>query len=90
VTFWATEVVAVALVAYPLGFGPACWALDRRIGNSCTVAAVYRPVLWLWVSGPQWVDESVSWYANLFAQNREWCVEPVDLEFIVVRRDLWR
>jgi hypothetical protein len=91
VAFWATVVVVVALVVYPLSFGPACWGLDRRIGDPCAIAAVYRPVLWLWVvSGPQWVGESISWYANLFAPNREWCVEPVDLDFIVFPRVLWR
>jgi hypothetical protein len=29
VAFWATAVVVVALVGYPLSFGPACWILDH-------------------------------------------------------------
>jgi hypothetical protein len=29
VAFWATVVVVVALVAYPLSFGPACWINNR-------------------------------------------------------------
>ena len=87
---WATVEVVVALVVYPLSFGPACWGMSRRIGGPSAIAAVYRPVLWLWVSGPKWVGESMSLYANLFARNRERSVEPVDLDFIVFRRVLWR
>jgi len=30
VAFWATVVVVVALLAYPLSFGPACWIADRE------------------------------------------------------------
>ena len=29
VAFWATVVVVVMLVAYPLSFGPACWYVAR-------------------------------------------------------------
>jgi hypothetical protein len=29
VAFWATVVVVVVLVAYPLSFGPACWITSR-------------------------------------------------------------
>jgi hypothetical protein len=89
VVFWATVVMVAALVVYPLSFGPACWGMDRGIGDSCEIAAVFRPILWLWVSGPQWVGESVSWYANLFARNRDWGVEPVELVFMRVRRVSW-
>jgi len=88
--FWTTAVVVALLVTYPLSLGPACWALDRRIGDPYAIAAAYRPVLWLWASGPKWVGESISWYANLFAANREWFVDPVGLDFIVVSRVVWR
>ena len=29
VALWATVVVAVMLVGYPLSFGPACWIVDK-------------------------------------------------------------
>jgi len=30
VAFWATVVVVVVLVAYPLSFGPACWWFSKK------------------------------------------------------------
>ena len=43
VAFWATVVVVVALVAYPLSFGPACW-ISSRIGHGAEILPVlYRP-----------------------------------------------
>jgi hypothetical protein len=48
VAFWATVVVVVGMVAYPLGFGPACWITSRlRFGNSA-VSVVYQPLLRIW------------------------------------------
>jgi len=31
VAFWATVVVVVVLLAYPLSFGPACWLTSQRL-----------------------------------------------------------
>jgi hypothetical protein len=31
VTFWATVVMVVTLVAYPLSFGPACWLCEKGV-----------------------------------------------------------
>ena len=45
--FWATVVVVVALVAYPLSFGPACWLIGRYGGDTCYVEDAYSPILWL-------------------------------------------
>ena len=44
VAFWATVVVVVALVAYPLSFGPACWITSRISGGAATVSIIYRPI----------------------------------------------
>ena len=54
VAFWATVVVVVVLVAYPLSFGPACWWMSRSVlvgvggsGNNYTmrfIPAIYRPI----------------------------------------------
>src|SRR5262245_58026611 len=42
--FWATVVVVVALVAYPLRCGPACWLVSRtRIGESA-LPVIFHPM----------------------------------------------
>src|SRR5262245_21634709 len=51
VAFWATVVVVVVLVAYPLSFGPACWITSRTGLALGTVAIIYRPFIWA-MSGP--------------------------------------
>jgi hypothetical protein len=45
VAFWATSVIVVALVAYPLSFGPACWGVRRGLIPPQTAARVYGPIL---------------------------------------------
>src|SRR5262245_62030222 len=44
--FWATVVVVVALVAYPLSFGPACWISCWTNTGQGAVSLVYRPITW--------------------------------------------
>ena len=46
VAFWATVVVVVALVTYPLSFGPACWVTSRINRGADLVPVVYRPLTW--------------------------------------------
>ena len=46
VAFWATVVVLVALVGYPLSLGPACWLASRTNVGSQFVSALYRPITW--------------------------------------------
>jgi hypothetical protein len=46
VAFWATVVVVAVLVAYPLGFGPACWLVENGELAARPVARLYRPILW--------------------------------------------
>jgi hypothetical protein len=45
VVFWATVSVVVALIAYPLSFGPACWAVRREFIAPYVAAHAYRPIL---------------------------------------------
>jgi hypothetical protein len=45
VAFWATVVVVVVLMAYPLSFGPACWLVSHADLNEQVVNIPYRPVL---------------------------------------------
>ena len=46
VTFWATVVVVVGLIGYPLSFGPACWLVDRWDATVRPVSFMYWPILW--------------------------------------------
>ena len=48
--FWATVVVVVALVAYPLTFGPACWLVSHLHAPQRPLRLLYWPlarVAWL-------------------------------------------
>jgi hypothetical protein len=44
--FWAT-VVLVAVLMYPISFGPACWVSLRNNAGGRLVGAVYYPIFWL-------------------------------------------
>jgi hypothetical protein len=72
--FWATVVVVVALVAYPLSFGPACWVTSRLDAGAGILPAVYRPIIG--TLSPDWDTDSrlnaaIFWYAN-FGAARGW------------------
>ena len=43
-TFWITVALVVALAAYPLSFGPACWLVRCAIIPIRPAAAFYRPI----------------------------------------------
>jgi hypothetical protein len=48
VAFWATVVLVMLLVAYPLSFGPACWIANRTdLFDDDDLPAIYRPIGWL-------------------------------------------
>lgn len=75
VAFWATVTLVVALVGYPLSFGPAMWAMNRSTVSPRAVAMAYRPVLWLWAHGPDVVADSIIWYGHL-GSDGVWLVDP--------------
>ena len=63
VAFWATVIVVVVLVAYPLSFGPACWLiwnveLSQPVLNF--LDAFYDPLEWSQTTF-DWAD----WYGHL-------------------------
>jgi len=63
--FWAT-VVVVALLLYPISFGPACWMVERGFLPVHRTSMVYRPVLWVAVRGkPEAVRRALIWYGGL-------------------------
>ncbi|MGE5192195.1 MAG: hypothetical protein ACM3U2_06790, partial [Deltaproteobacteria bacterium] len=70
VAFWATVVVVVALVAYPLSFGPACWAYSRVSQPGILWEATsffYSPILRVWFHNDGTIHDLIAWYANLGA-----------------------
>jgi hypothetical protein len=61
--FYATVVVVIVLVLYPLSFGPACWVV-ARMQDYPDMPAVYRPGL-LMARRVRAIDSALQWYANL-------------------------
>ena len=46
VAFSATVVVVLALVVYPLSFGPACWVTSRLNTGATLIPRIYKPITW--------------------------------------------
>jgi len=63
VPFWATLVLVVVVVAYPLSFGPACWACDRDVLSDATVDLVYSPLAEFCLSVG--IGNAACWYGAL-------------------------
>jgi hypothetical protein len=74
VAFWATVVVVVGLVAYPLSFGPACWITSRLDRGADLIPVLYRPLTW--AMSPEHgttINRVSTWYAKVgAAENWEW------------------
>ena len=61
--FWATVVVVLALVVYPLSFGPACWTAVRGWLPAPAEHALrefYMPIRRLARHGPRPVSQSIA------------------------------
>jgi hypothetical protein len=73
VAFWAT-VVVVAVLLYPISFGPACWITSRTNMGASAIPAVYRPLTWAMSPNSETMINRVStWYAKIgAAENWEW------------------
>jgi hypothetical protein len=71
VAFWATVAVVVALVAYPLSFGPATALVDRELLRPSIATTVYLPCVYLSVQGPPFVQEGFWFWARLCRGNDE-------------------
>jgi hypothetical protein len=68
VVFWAT-VVLVVVVAYPLSFGPAVWAVNQDWSPVWALTAyerTYAPILWLYEIGPVPIRNALDWYAGFW------------------------
>ncbi len=69
VAFWATVVVVVTLVAYPLSFGVAEWLDGRDWLPEWTVPPLriaFWPILSLYNNGPEPAREAIYWYVRLW------------------------
>jgi hypothetical protein len=64
VAFWATVVVLVALVGYPVSFGPAVWLTARGYFRDSTVQSFYLPILWS-AAQAESLESAVTWWGTL-------------------------
>jgi hypothetical protein len=67
--FWATVVLFVALVAYPLSYGPVCcawWWLGEPSWLLKAMRCFYAPIDWAYEYGPDWVRDLHSGYMKLW------------------------
>jgi hypothetical protein len=77
VAFWATVVVVVLLLGYPLSFGPACWWFSPPRSDGTWAISLsdtwphaprmYWPCGWLVQYGPESVGAFIKWYGTLRA-----------------------
>jgi hypothetical protein len=78
VAFWATVVVVVVLIAYPLSIGPACWISSRANLGTYEVMDVYSPLLTLAMStdSKTVVNRVIWWYTEVGAAE-DWEWDPI-------------
>ncbi len=73
---WASVVVVVALLAYPLSFGPACWITSRTNFGASAIASAFWPMT-VASSRFERVGRALNWYARLGAANGwNWGLSP--------------
>jgi len=70
VGFWCT-IIVVALLMYPISFGPACWITSGIELGSTAIPTIYRPVTRAAESSPA-IQNMLQWYARLFARDDWW------------------
>jgi hypothetical protein len=66
VAFWATVVVVVVLVGYPLSLFPIAWLDVRGLLPDGTLPGEFTmaycaPVRWARDNGPEWIEKSTDW-----------------------------
>jgi len=71
VTFWATIVLTLVLVAYPLSWGPVLWPESSGNFPESLIWAdrAYDPIRWILSISPDAVGETWNLYLMLWASN---------------------
>ena len=78
VAFWATAVLVVVLVGYPLSFGPIFWLIDNGFIPHQPAYRVYRPALKAALS-----SDVFQRYCNCYgASRRQFLIQDAALEYI--------
>src|SRR5262245_1641677 len=72
IAFWATVLVVVALVGYPLSFGPACWLVDSGSVSRDLAETLYLPLIALVAQCPDSIQRAMIDYCEF--------VEPENIE----------
>lgn len=87
VPFWATVVLAAVMLGYPLSFGPAFWLYSRSMTISVQHLAnrFYHPIIRAWRSGPEWIADTIGWYANASAAFKLYPAQSFDGDLFVAR-----
>jgi hypothetical protein len=80
VAFWVTVGLVVVLMAYPLSFGPACWAVENRMLPMGKTGRFFRPVARMAIYGPRPLSSMLKWYSELWSEPI-WCTLWADCEF---------
>jgi hypothetical protein len=69
VAFWATVVVVVVLIGYPVSIGPAAWLNDHWEIQGWAYLALnrfYLPLDWVARNAPGPIPDILFWYADLW------------------------
>jgi len=69
VAFWATVIVVLVLVGYPLSLGPTAWVVRQPwcptwAFGVCMI--IYSPIIWLEQNGPQPIRYAIRWYGQFW------------------------
>ncbi len=66
--FWATVAMLIALVGYPLSFGPACW-IGSRIPHYEVpeFLGLYLPLSKVVAHCPDWIYYGMLWYGEFLS-----------------------
>jgi hypothetical protein len=69
--FWIT-VALVAVLAYPLSMGPACWISSYTNFGVPVVNVAYLPMMRLYDVSPEFIQDGILWYSRI-GSARGWC-----------------
>ena len=88
VAFWATVVVVVLLVAYPLSFGPACWLADSGLLPEKPAIHCYRPLIRAVVYDYPIVGPALHWYGDALSSRTRFFTALSSMCELVAHRDI--